>query len=46
MYIIMNFQNIILFVVIVILIIIVVNYITSDISTLSGLVKADTLQKI
>ena len=42
----MEFQNIIIFVVIILLIIIVVNYIVSDVSTLTGLVEATTLQKI
>jgi hypothetical protein len=46
MYNIMEFKNIILFVIIIILIIIVINYISSDISTLTGLTSGTTLQKI
>ena len=42
----MEFKNIILFVVIVILLFIIINYIKSDISTLTGLVAGTTQQKI
>ena len=46
MYIIMEFKNIILFVIIIILIIIVINYISSDVNTLTGLTEGTTAQKI
>ena len=46
MYNIMEFKNIILFVIIIILIIIVINYISRDVSTLTGLTEGKTLQKI
>lgn len=42
----MNFQNIILWIIIIVLLIIVYNYISSDVSTLSGLISAQTLQHI
>ena len=42
----MEFQNIIILVVIIILLIIVINYVVSDVSALTGLVEATTLQKI
>lgn len=42
----MEFKNVILFVVIIVLFIIIFNYISSDISTLTGLVEATALQKI
>jgi len=40
----MEFKNVILFVVIIVLLIIIVNYISSDISTLTGLVAGTTQQ--
>ena len=46
MYNIMEFQNIILFVIIFILIIIVINYVFRDVNTLSGLVNGTTMQTI
>lgn len=42
----MNFQNIILGIIVVVLLIIVYNYISSDVSTLSGLSSGQTLQRI
>jgi hypothetical protein len=42
----MNFQNIILWIIVIVLLIIVYNYISSDVSTLSGLISAQTLQRI
>jgi hypothetical protein len=42
----MNFQNIILGIIVIVLLIIVYNYISSDVSTLSGLISAQTLQRI
>ncbi len=42
MYNIMEFKNIILFVIIIILIIIVINYISRDVSTLTGLTEGKT----
>jgi hypothetical protein len=42
----MNFQNIILWIIVIVLLIIVYNYIFSDVSTLSGLISAQTLQRI
>jgi hypothetical protein len=42
----MNFQSIILWIIVIVLLIIVYNYISSDVSTLSGLISAQTLQRI
>jgi hypothetical protein len=42
----MEFRNVILMVIIIILLMIVYNYISSDLSTLSGLISAKTMQQI
>ena len=42
----MNFQNVLLWVIVIILLIIVYNYIYSDVSTLTSLISARTLQRI
>jgi hypothetical protein len=42
----MNFQSIILGIIVIVLLIIIYNYISSDVSTLSGLISAETLQRI
>jgi len=42
----MEFRNVILMVIIIILLMIVYNYVASDVSTLTGLISAKTMQKI
>ena len=42
----MEVKNIILFVIIIVLLIIVIRYVTSDVNTLTGLISAQTMQKI